>query len=192
MREYETVFVLHPNYEEKEFEAEVQAVSDMITASGGSIIEVDRWGRRRLAYDIKKVHEGIYTLLRYNSEPGVLKGIERRFRMNERMLRYMTVISEGPLAAPRAEGGSDGHGDRERSPNLPAHVAAVVPETPAAVEAPVVPENPAGVEVSFGPEIPAWGEAPMVPETPATVEAPVTPSPDLDDTPAEPADGASL
>ena len=98
MREYETVFVLHPNYEEKEFEAEIQAVSDMITASGGSMLEVDRWGRRRLAYDIKKVHEGIYTLLRYNSEPGVLKDIERRFRMNERMLRYMTVISEGPLA----------------------------------------------------------------------------------------------
>jgi small subunit ribosomal protein S6 len=180
LREYETVFVLHPNYEEKEFEAEIQMVSDMITTSGGSIIEVDRWGRRRLAYDIKKVHEGIYTLLRYNSEPGVLKDIERRFRMNERMLRYMTVISEGPLAPPRAEGGSDGPGNGERRPNLPALETPVVPETPAAVETPVVPETPAAVET------------PVVPETPAAVEAPVTPFPVADDTPAEPADGASL
>lgn len=165
MREYETVFVLHPNYEEKEFEAEVQAISDMITASGGSIMEVDRWGRRRLAYDIKKVHEGIYTLLRYNSEPGVLKDIERRFRMNERMLRYMTVISEGPLAPARAEGGYDGPGNGERGPS---HSAVDIPATPAHVEAPAVID------------------------TPAAVEGPVTPIPAADATPAEPADGASL
>jgi small subunit ribosomal protein S6 len=180
LREYETVFVLHPNYEEKEFEAEVQAVSDMITASGGSIIEIDRWGRRRLAYDIKKVHEGIYTLLRYNSEPGVLKDIERRFRMNERMLRYMTVISEGPLAPPRAEGGTDGAGSGERSPNLPALEVPVVPEILPAIEAPVALGIPAAIEVS------------VVPETPAAVEAPVIPLPAADDTSAEPADGASL
>jgi small subunit ribosomal protein S6 len=140
----------------------------MITASGGSIIEVDRWGRRRLAYDIKKVHEGIYTLLRYNSEPGVLKDIERRFRMNERMLRYMTVISEGPLASPRAEGDTDGPGSGGRSPSIPALGVPVAPESPDAVKAPVVPE------------------------TPAAVEAPVTPPPAADDTPAEPVDGASL
>jgi small subunit ribosomal protein S6 len=168
LREYETVFVLHPNYEEKEFEAEVQTVSDMITSSGGSIIEVDRWGRRRLAYDIKKVHEGIYTLLRYNSEPGVLKDIERRFRMNERMLRYMTVISEGPLAPPHAEGGPDGHGNGERSPSPPAVEVSAVPKAPAAIEIPAVPAIP------------------------AAVEAPVTPPPAADDTSAEPADGASL
>lgn len=168
MREYETVFVLHPNYEEKEFEAEIEALSDMITASGGNIVEIDRWGRRRLAYDIKKVHEGIYTLLRYNSEPGVLKEIERRFRMNERMLRYMTVISEGSLAPPRAEGGSDGPGTDERSPNV------------SALEIPVAFETPAAIEV------------PVVTETPVAVEAPVPPLPAADDTSAEPADGASL
>ncbi len=186
MREYETVFVLHPNYEEKEFEAEVQAVSDMITASGGSIIEIDRWGRRRLAYDIKKVHEGIYTLLRYSSEPGVLKDIERRFRMNERMLRYMTVISEGPLAPPHAEGGSDGHGNGGPSPSLPAL------GVPAAIEAPVALGTSAAIEESVALGIPAAIEVSVVPETPGAVEAPVTPLPAADDISAEPADGASL
>jgi small subunit ribosomal protein S6 len=164
LREYETVFVLHPTYEEKEFEAEIQAVSDLITASGGSIIEVDRWGRRRLAYDIKKVHEGIYTLLRYKSDPGVLKDIERRFRMNERMLRYMTVISEGPLAPPRAEGGSDGPGTGERS------------------------SSGAALDVSGASDVPL----PVVAPVEASVQAPITQPAPADDTPAEPADGASL
>ena len=162
MREYETVFVLHPTYDEKEFEAEVQAVSDLITSSGGSIIEIDRWGRRRLAYDIKKVHEGIYTLLRYKSDSGVLKDLDRRFRMNERMLRYMTVISEGPVAPARAEGGAEGPGEG-------AH------DLPGAVDAHAVTDAPA----------PAVAPA-------ASYDTPVTQLPPTDDTPAEPAGGASL
>jgi small subunit ribosomal protein S6 len=139
LREYETVFVLHPTYEEKEVEAEIQLVSDMITNSGGSILEIDRWGRRRLAYEIDKVHEGIYTLLRFSSDTPVLKDIDRRFRLNERMLRYMTVISEGPLAPPRTEG-VDGPGGERRpygSPDAPSGEGA--PVAPAA--APTAPSD---------------------------------------------------
>lgn len=105
MRDYETVFVLHPSYEEKEVEAEIQALSDIIAASGGAVLEIERWGRRRLAYEIKRVHEGIYTLLRWRGSAAVPRDMERRFRLNERLLRHMTVISEGPLAPPpRLEG----------------------------------------------------------------------------------------
>jgi len=100
LRDYETVFVLHPSYEEKEVEAEIQALTNLITASGGNVLEVDRWGRRRLAYPIKKAHEGIYTLLRWHGGGSVPRDIERRFRLNERMLRHMTILSEGPIAAP--------------------------------------------------------------------------------------------
>ena len=100
MRDYETVFVLHPSYEEKEVEAEIQALSGIIAASGGTLLEIDRWGRRRLAYEINKVHEGIYTLLRWHGGASVPREIERRFRLNERLLRHLTVISEGPLAPP--------------------------------------------------------------------------------------------
>lgn len=104
MRDYETVMVLHPSYEDKEVEAEIQAVSGIITASGGSVLEIDRWGRRRLAYEIKKAHEGIYTLVRWRGGPQIPEEIRRRFRLNERMLRFMTIFSEGPYpASPRAE-----------------------------------------------------------------------------------------
>ena len=103
MRDYETVFVLHPSYEDKEVEAEILAITGVITASGGSMLEIDRWGRRRLAYEIKKAHEGIYTLIRWQGSALAPRDLDRRFRLNERMLRYMTVISEGPLLPPKLE-----------------------------------------------------------------------------------------
>lgn len=186
MREYETVFVLHPTYEEKEFEAEVQAVSDMITASGGNIIEIDRWGRRRLAYDINKVHEGIYTLIRYNSDAAVLKDIERRFRMNERMLRHMTVISEGPLAPPRAEGGPDGPGNGDRRPR------------PAPGDVPAAPDSlaplnvPPPIDARSSIDAPVPVDVPGGPDARASVDAPVSETHAPSDTPAHPADGAAL
>lgn len=103
MREYETVIVLHPSYEDKEVEAEIQAICDLITAQGGEILNVDRWGRRRLAYEIKRVHEAVYTLVYWRGEQNTPDDLKRRFRLNERMLRYMTVISEGPPPMPREE-----------------------------------------------------------------------------------------
>jgi small subunit ribosomal protein S6 len=102
LREYETVFVLHPTVDEKEVETEIQAVSDLITSGGGTVEEVERWGRRRLAYQIRKVHEGTYTLIRFQAEAQTLKDLERRYRLNENLLRHLTVLSEGPPAPPPA------------------------------------------------------------------------------------------
>jgi small subunit ribosomal protein S6 len=103
LREYETVFVLHPTLDEKEVEAEIQAVQELITSGKGVVKDVERWGRRRLAYQIRKVHEGTYTLIRFESEPQVLRDLERRYRLNEKLLRHMTLLAEGPPAPPRAE-----------------------------------------------------------------------------------------
>lgn len=100
MREYETVFVLHPSIEEKDVEAEIQAISDLITGTGGAVEEVERWGRRRLAYEIQKVHEGTYTLIRFHGEAQTLKDLDRRFRLNEKLLRHLTILSEGPPPPP--------------------------------------------------------------------------------------------
>jgi small subunit ribosomal protein S6 len=116
LREYETVFLLHPSLEEKDVEAEIQAVCDLITSTGGKIEDVERWGRRRLAYEIQKVHDGFYTLVRFSSESQTLNDLNRRYRLNEKLLRHLTVRSEGPVAPPpppRPEG-ERGEGHRER------------------------------------------------------------------------------
>lgn len=99
MREYEVVFVLHPSVNESGVEEEIRAVGDMITASGGTVDHVDRWGRRRLAYEIQKVHEATYTLIQFTSGTEVLREMERRFKLNEQMLRHMVVRAEGPAPA---------------------------------------------------------------------------------------------
>ncbi len=108
LREYETVFVLHPNLEEARVEEEIEGVRQTIGAASGEVLDVERWGRRKLAYTIGKVNEGIYTLVRFRSEPGVVADLERRYRLREEVLRHLTVLSQGPPPAqpfhPREEG----------------------------------------------------------------------------------------
>ena len=120
MREYETVFVLHPSIDDKEVDAEVQALRELITSTGGTVEDVERWGRRRLAYEIQKVHEATYTLIRFHAQGPTLAAIDRRFRLNEKMLRYLTVLSEGPPPPPpRPETPEEGRDHPEEDFELP-------------------------------------------------------------------------
>ncbi|MBK8230037.1 MAG: 30S ribosomal protein S6 [Candidatus Eisenbacteria bacterium] len=116
MREYESVTVLRPTMTEEEVEAEITATTALIAANGGEMIDIERWGRRRLAYEIEKLHEGIYTLYHFNGTPQTVHELDRRYRLSERMLRHLTVLSEGPLPQPEeevreGEGGDRRHGD---------------------------------------------------------------------------------
>ncbi len=96
LREYETVFVLHPGLEDARVEEEIEGVRSTIAAASGEILDEERWGRRKLAYTIGKVNEGIYTLIRFRSEAGVVTDLERRYRLREDILRHLTVLSQGP------------------------------------------------------------------------------------------------
>lgn len=111
MREYETVIVLDPTLDDTRVEQEIETVSTVITQGGGEVLEVQRWGRRRLAYEVQKKREGIYSLIRFKSEREVLDEIKRRYLLNESLLRHLTVLSLGPSAPPSAEGFTHG-GDR--------------------------------------------------------------------------------
>lgn len=110
MREYETVIVLDPGLDDTRVDQEVETVSTVITQGGGEVLEVQRWGRRRLAYEVQKKREGNYSLIRFKSERGVLEELKRRYLLNESMLRHLTVMSLGPSAPPSAEGYT--HGER--------------------------------------------------------------------------------
>lgn len=97
MREYETCLVLSVHLEDGEIEKEIQNVQDQITSRGGQIVFVDRWGKRRLAYEIDRQHEGYYVLIRFLSGTEVPSELERRYRINERLLRHLTVLAESPV-----------------------------------------------------------------------------------------------
>ncbi len=91
-REYETIFILDPGLDESRVNEEVERASTLIRDQGGTVDEVERWGRRRLAYEIARKRDGVYTLLRYRAGGPAVKELERRLKLNESVLRTLTVV----------------------------------------------------------------------------------------------------
>jgi len=113
VREYETVFIIDPSCDDSQVEQEVNNVKEIITAGDGKVVEAQSWGKRRLAYDIKKKKEGTYAFVRFGGEPSVLQELNRRLKLNELILRHLIVVSEpaegeelGPELADLDEGDS--------------------------------------------------------------------------------------
>ena len=96
MTKYETTFVLEPGLDEAQVNVEVERVSQGIKDLGGEVLEVQRWGRRRLAYEINRKRDGIYTLVLYQGPGAIVKEIERRLRLNESVMRVLTVMHVPP------------------------------------------------------------------------------------------------
>jgi small subunit ribosomal protein S6 len=88
MREYEIVFIAHPDLEENALNEVIEKVKGWVTEAGGSVIKADFWGRRRLAYAIRKQKEGQYILLRVKLDPTSVVAIERNLRFLEPVLRF--------------------------------------------------------------------------------------------------------
>ncbi len=96
MREYESIFVLNPDVSDGQVDAEVEKIREFVTSKKGEVTEVQKWGRRKLAYEIGKNREGNYTLIRFQSDSAVPQELERRYRLNENMIRFLTVLYEKP------------------------------------------------------------------------------------------------
>ena len=91
MRHYETTFILRPNLGEDQFTEIIDRTSGIITDDGGTVINVDRWGIKRLAYEIEKEVQGYYVNLNYAAPGKTVSEIERIFRIDDRLLRYLTI-----------------------------------------------------------------------------------------------------
>ena len=96
MTKYETTFILEPGLEEGKINEEIEKVSQWIRDLGGEVFEVQRWGKRRLAYEIGKKRDGIYTLLLYQGPGAVVRELERRLKLDESVLRALTVLHVPP------------------------------------------------------------------------------------------------
>jgi len=96
MKEYESIFVLDPGVDDAQVDAELEKIQDFITGRDGEITEIQKWGRRKLAYEIRKKREGIYTLIRFRGGPSLPAELDRRYRLNENIMRHLTVVYEAP------------------------------------------------------------------------------------------------
>ena len=91
MRRYETIFILRPNVGEDEINRVVESTSKIIVDEKGTIIEMDKWGMKKLAYLIKKESLGYYVYCDYAGTPAAVAEIERKFRIDDTVLKYMTI-----------------------------------------------------------------------------------------------------
>ncbi len=94
MRLYETTFITDSRLPESEIEDEIKRVEETINSNGGEIVETQRWGVRRLAYEIEKQKQGYYAHFLYKANPEVPGKLETGFKVNEKIMRFLTVVSE--------------------------------------------------------------------------------------------------
>jgi len=92
LRQYESTFVLDAHLPTETTDATIDKITKYIESNGGKIKLVDRWGKRRLAYEIKKKQYGYYAYFRYEAEGTFIKEFEREFKLDETVLRSLTVV----------------------------------------------------------------------------------------------------
>ena len=91
MREYEVVLIVHPDLEEQAFNDIVDRVTGWVTDEGGSVDKLDVWGRRRLAYPIRKKFEGQYVLMHASMPSEKAEALERNMRLTEPIMRFLVT-----------------------------------------------------------------------------------------------------
>ena len=92
MRKYELVCIIQPDLDETAFNGVVDRIKGWIGESGGTVDKVDVWGRRKLAYPIRKQRDGQYVLINASLEPSATSGLERNIRFQESVLRHMLSV----------------------------------------------------------------------------------------------------
>ena len=94
MRKYETIFILHPSLDEEAVKANIEKFKGVIENGGGTVENVDFWGKRKLAYEIAKVNEGFYTLINFEANTELPKELDRVFRITDGVIRHIVVKQE--------------------------------------------------------------------------------------------------
>jgi small subunit ribosomal protein S6 len=105
MRKYETIFILDPDLEEEKAQAAIEKVKGIITQTNGEILKVEDWGKRKLAYEVKKKTKGHYILIHFSGLPALLSELERNYRVMDAVIKFQSVrlderhvsVTEGPL-----------------------------------------------------------------------------------------------
>jgi small subunit ribosomal protein S6 len=93
---YETLIILDPRLNEEEVAALLTKVQETLKTLGGEVGKAESWGKRRLAYDMRKQREGTYAVLESKAEPATIKEFERQLKLNEQVLRYFTTRVPAP------------------------------------------------------------------------------------------------
>lgn len=94
LSDYEMVVLINPELADENFEAAVNNISRFITERGGSITSIDKWGKKKLSYPIKRFKEASYIMVRFKFKPGLSKELEATLRITENVLRHLLLKLE--------------------------------------------------------------------------------------------------
>lgn len=103
MRKYELAYIADPDLDEQALSDLHEKIEGWIKAEGGSVLKVDRWGRRRLAYQINKKHDGFYVFIKTELPAEAGRSLEQNLRLTEDVMRFMLILDETPAEAPVSE-----------------------------------------------------------------------------------------
>lgn len=127
VRDYELMFIVRPELDDEGVQAAIDSVTKVVESNDGQVVKTTLWGKRRLAYEVKRLREGHYVIAKLRLEGSKVTEIERTLRIHDTIFRHLLVVDEaGPEAAEEA----------------PVAVEAATPEVPAtdsAAEAAVAP-----------------------------------------------------
>jgi small subunit ribosomal protein S6 len=94
MRKYETTFIINPELEEKAIEEVIEKVKGIISNNAGEVVNVDNWGVKKLAYEVKKRRSGYYSCIQFNGTSETLDELSRNFRIMDDLLKFIIVRLE--------------------------------------------------------------------------------------------------
>ncbi len=96
MRTYEVLLILDPAWTDERVETEVSALRGLLEREGATVQEIQKWGKKRLAYELKKVKEGHYVVIRCTGPGPMVAEVDRQLKITEGVMRHMIVVAEEP------------------------------------------------------------------------------------------------
>ena len=100
MRTYESIFIVHPEVIGDDQVALIDKYKTILSDQAADVLKVENWGTRTLAYQVKKQSKGCFVLVIFDAEPTVIAEYERRMRIDEKVIKFQTIILEGGYEAP--------------------------------------------------------------------------------------------
>lgn len=150
MRVYEELFIIKPGTAEEEIDACIEQLKQVVASGSGTLDKSEKWGMRRLAYRVQKFSEGYYVLLQFTSGPDVVKEMERRMRVSDLVIKFITVRIDEKLK--KVEKRKKQREKRAQRKPAPAMAPAPAPAVPAPAPAAPAPAQPVPGEPASGGE----------------------------------------
>ena len=148
-RTYEIMFIVRPDVEEADLDKLIEGFSSNVTTGGGEVKSVEKMGRRRLAYTVRKFNDGFYVLLNIAAEGKLITEIERRLRVSEPVIKFITVrMDEEEKRLAKVKAIRDTKVKRSAQPIQQHQPSSVPAAAPAVEEAPVAAEEAKAPEVA--------------------------------------------